>query len=65
MGPIIRPFPCGRNPLTGGNHGGVANDGDKIAVAACLDPNDAKAVVGILVGDALDETRHHFLGRRF
>jgi hypothetical protein len=59
MGLIIRPFPCGRNPLAGGNHGGVANDGDKIAVAACLDPNDAKSVVGILAGDALNQPGEH------
>jgi hypothetical protein len=33
----------------------VANNGDEIAVATRLDPNDAKAVVGILIGDALNQ----------
>ena len=41
--------------LAGGDHSGMANDGDEIAVASRLDPNDAKSVVGILVGDALNQ----------
>jgi len=31
-------------------------------VAACLDPQNAETVVLIVVRDALDETRQHFLG---
>ncbi len=60
MGAVVRPVTGGRNPLTGGNHGGVANDRDEIAVTTRLDPNDAKAVVGILVGDALNQPGQHF-----
>jgi hypothetical protein len=55
MGGVVRPIAGSCNPLAGGNHGGVANDGDKIAVAASLDPNDAKSIVGVLVGDALNQ----------
>jgi hypothetical protein len=33
----------------------VANDGDKIAVTPRLDPNDAKTVVSILVGDPFNQ----------
>jgi hypothetical protein len=33
---------------------------DEVAVAARLDPNDAKAVLGILVSDALDQPRQNF-----
>jgi hypothetical protein len=55
MGAIVCPIACGRNPLAGGNHGGVANNGDEIAMPPRLDPNDAKAVVGILVGDAFNQ----------
>jgi hypothetical protein len=33
----------------------MTNDGDEIAVTSRLDANDAKAVVGILVGDALNQ----------
>jgi hypothetical protein len=60
MGAVVGPVTGGRNPLTGGNHGGVANDRNEIAVAARLDPNHAKPVVGILVGDALDQPGEHF-----
>ena len=37
----------------------MPDHGDKVTVAARLDPDDAKSVLGILVGDALDETREH------
>jgi hypothetical protein len=60
MGAVVRPVAGGRNPLASGDHGGVANDGDEIAVTTCLDPNDAKAVVGILIGDALNQSGQHF-----
>jgi hypothetical protein len=59
MGSIIRPVAGSRNPLAGGDHCGVADDGDEIAVAARFDPNDAKSVVGILVGDALNQPGQH------
>jgi hypothetical protein len=59
MGAVVGPVAGGRNPLAGGDHGGMANDGDEIAVASRLDPNDAKSVVGILVGDALNQPSQH------
>ena len=34
--------------------------GDEVAVAPRLDPNDTKAVLDVLVGDALDQPRQHF-----
>jgi hypothetical protein len=45
----------GCNPLASGNYGGMANDGDQLAVTTRLDPDYAKAVLGILVGDALNQ----------
>jgi hypothetical protein len=39
--------------------GGMPHYGDELAVAPRLDPNDAKAVLGVLVGDALDQPRQH------
>jgi hypothetical protein len=60
MSAVIRPVTGGRNPLTGGNHSRVANDRDKIAVTTRLDSNDAKAIVSVLVGDALDQPGQHF-----
>ena len=59
MGAVVRPVAGGHNPLAGGDHGSVANDGDEIAVTTRLDPNDAKAIVGILVGDALNQPGQH------
>jgi hypothetical protein len=60
MGAVVGPVTGGRDPLTGGNHGGVVNDRNEFAVAARLDPNHAKPVVGVLVGDALDQPGEHF-----
>jgi len=37
----------------------VPDHGDEITVAPRLDPNDTKAVLGILVCDALDQPRQH------
>jgi hypothetical protein len=33
----------------------MTNHGDQLTVATRLDPNDTKAVLGILVSDALDQ----------
>jgi hypothetical protein len=38
----------------------MADHGDQITVAASLDPDNAKAVLGVLVGDTLDQSRQHF-----
>jgi hypothetical protein len=46
-------------PPTGGNQRGVANDRDEIAVTSRLHPDDAKAILGVLVGDALDQPSKH------
>jgi hypothetical protein len=37
----------------------MANDRDEIAVTTRLHPNDAEAVLGVLVGDALDQPSKH------
>ena len=54
---------------TGRYCGGVPHYGDGVAVAPRLDPNDAKAVLVILIGDPLDQPRQHLsigrMGRRF
>jgi hypothetical protein len=57
MGAVIGPVADSRNPLAGRNHGGVANNSDEIAMPPRLDPNDAKAAVGILVSDAFNQPR--------
>jgi hypothetical protein len=59
MSAVIRPVARGRDPLTGGNDSGMANDSDEIAVASRLHPDDAKAVLAVLVGYALDQPGKH------
>ena len=59
MSAVIRPVTRGRDPLTGGNDGGMANDRDEIAVTTRLHPDNAKAVLGVLVGDALNQPSKH------
>ena len=44
---------------------GVADDSDQVAMAACLDPQNAEATFGIVERDALDKAGEHFLGRGF
>ena len=41
----------------------MADDGDQFAVAARLDAKHTEAVLGVVVGDTLDEAGQHFLGR--
>ena len=65
MGAIVDPFTRGGNPLTGRYGRGMADDRYQIAMAACLDPQNAEATVGIVKCDALDKAGEHFLGRGF
>ena len=44
------------DPLTDGNCCSMADHGHDITMPARLGPQDAKAIVAIMVGDALDET---------
>jgi len=37
----------------------MADQGDQLAVATGLDPQDTKAILGILVSDALDQSGEH------
>jgi hypothetical protein len=59
MGAIVHPVTGTRNPLASRNDRGMADDGDQFAVASCLDPDDAKAILVILVGDALHQPGKH------
>jgi hypothetical protein len=40
----------------------MADDRHQIAMAARLDPQDAKAVLGVMERDAFDKTGKNFLG---
>ena len=61
VGAVVDPFARRRDPLAGGDRGGVADDGDQVAMAARLDPQNAEAVLGVVEGDPLDEAGQHFL----
>ena len=65
MGAVVDPFARRRDPLAGGDRRGVADDGHQIAMSACLRPQNAEAVLGVVEGDPLDEAGEHFLGRWF
>src|ERR1700726_2525451 len=65
MGAVVSPFAGCRDPLASRDGGGVADDRDKIAVPACLCPENAETVLVIMEGDALYKARQHFLGRWF
>ena len=41
----------------------MPHDGHQIAVAARLRPENAKAVLGVMEGDPLDEAGENFLSR--
>jgi hypothetical protein len=43
----------------------MADDGHEIAVPARFRPENAKAVLGVVEGDPLDEASENFLGRWF
>ncbi len=65
VGAVVDPFARRGDPFAGGDGGGVPHHRDQIAVAARLDAENAEAVVAIVVGDALDKARQHFMGRWF
>jgi hypothetical protein len=60
---IVGPFARCGDPLAGGDDGGVANDGDQIAMAARFRPKNAEAVLSIMEGNPLDQAGKHLLGR--
>ena len=53
----------GGDPLTGRDRRRVADDGHQVAMAACLRPENAEAILGIVEGDPLDEAGKNLLGR--
>ena len=59
MGAVVDPAACRSDPLASRDSGGMADQRDQIAVAACLDTNDAKAAVSVLVGDPLEQPGEH------
>ena len=52
---IIAPIPARLDELAGGDHGGVADNGDQIPLAARLHAQHGKAVFLVVERDALNE----------
>ena len=63
MGAVVDPFAGRGDPFAGGDRCRVTDDRHLIAVSARLCPENAKAVLGVVEGDPLDQTGEHFLGR--
>ena len=58
---ILRILAARCDPLTGCNGCGVPNNRHDVAMSARLGPQNTKAILGIMVRDALDETGKNFL----
>jgi hypothetical protein len=63
VGAVVDPFARCRDPLTGRDSCGMSDHGHEITMPARLGAQNAEAVLGVMVSDALDEARQHFLGR--
>ena len=63
VGTIVDPFAGGRDPLASGNGGGMTNHSHDVTMPARSGAQNAKAILGVVVGYSLDEARQHFLGR--
>jgi len=63
MGTVVDPFARRRDPFSRGDHRGVADNGDQVAVAARLDAENAEAVLGVVERDTLDDAGQNLPGR--
>ena len=54
MSPVVKPIARCSDPLASGYSGGVTNHSDKFAVATGLHPDDTKAILRVVIGDALE-----------
>jgi len=60
VGAVVYPLAGGGDPLTGTDRGGVADDGDEVAVPARLHPQHGEAALGIVERHPLDDAGEHF-----
>jgi hypothetical protein len=59
MSAVVYPVPGCGDPLAGGYCGGMPDHGNQLAMTLRLDPDDTKAILGVLVGHALNQPRQH------
>ena len=62
VGTVVDPFARGGDPFTGGDRCGVSHQRNQITMATRLGAQDAEAIFGVMISDALDEAGQHFLG---
>jgi hypothetical protein len=62
VGAIIHPIARCRDPFSSRNNCGVTHHGHDIPMPKHLGAQNAETVLGIVVGDALDQARQNFLG---
>ena len=61
VGAIVDPFAGSSDPLASRNCCGMADDGHDVTMTARLGAQNAKAILCVVVGNALNEARQHFL----
>src|SRR6516225_433703 len=59
MRAVVDPGPARLDELAGGDHRGMPDQGDEIALATRFDAEHAEAVVGVMEGDAVDQPRQN------
>ena len=57
---VVDPAPARLNELAGRNQRGVSDDRDEIALTSSLDAEHAEASLGVMEGDAVDQTGQNF-----
>ena len=62
VGAVVDPFARGGDPLTGGNGSGMADHGHDVTMPTRLGAQNAEAILGVMIGDALNEIGQHLLG---
>src|SRR4051794_18508486 len=55
MRAVVDPGAAHLHPFAGGDGGGMADDGDQVPLAACLDAQHAEPALLVVVGHALDK----------
>ena len=60
VGAIVDPASARLHELAGRDHRRMAKDGDQVALTAGFDPQNAKPVLFVVEGDALDQTGQSF-----
>jgi hypothetical protein len=57
MRAVVDPSPARLNEFAGGNHRSMADNGDRVALAAGFDAEHAEAIVRVVEGDPVNESR--------